>query len=137
MPQERQRGMRAVRTAGRAAVLAASLALVGLLAPSAIGGGIAMAQEDMATPVVLSRHVQTLAFIGFRHTARRWSGLPVIVLCERERRHRRRARSEAGAAVTGLEPRQAGRRPHEDERPHDEVAGVGERRREGCLTVPS
>src|SRR5829696_6241712 len=32
-----------------------------------------------ATPVVLSRHVQTLAFIGFRHTARRWSGLQVIV----------------------------------------------------------
>jgi uncharacterized protein YggE len=51
MPQERQRRVRAVRTAGRAAVLALSLALVGLLAPSA-GGGIAMAQEDMATPVV-------------------------------------------------------------------------------------
>jgi hypothetical protein len=33
-----------------------------------------------ATPVVLSRHVQTLAFIGFRHIAHRWPGRPVIVL---------------------------------------------------------
>jgi hypothetical protein len=44
--------------------------------PSGPGRALAGA---MATPVVLSRHVQTLAFIGFRHTARRWSGLPVIV----------------------------------------------------------
>ena len=43
MPQERNRGIRAVRGAGMA------LALVGLLATSALGGGIAVAQ-DMATP---------------------------------------------------------------------------------------
>src|SRR5215216_8166113 len=47
MPQERQRRMRA----GRAGALTVSLALAGLLATSA-GGGIAMAQEDMGTPVV-------------------------------------------------------------------------------------
>ena len=47
MPQERQRGMRS----GRAGTLAVSLALAGLLATSAVGGGIAKAQEDMATPV--------------------------------------------------------------------------------------
>jgi uncharacterized protein YggE len=43
--------MRAVRTAGRAGALAVSLALAGLLATSAVGGGIAMAQEEMGTPV--------------------------------------------------------------------------------------
>src|SRR5918993_2727206 len=52
MPQKRQQGMRALRTAGRAGALAVALALAGLLATSAVGGGIAMAQEDMATPVV-------------------------------------------------------------------------------------
>src|SRR5215208_221370 len=45
MPQARQRGLRA----RRAGTLAVSLALAGLLAASAVGG-IAMAQEDMATP---------------------------------------------------------------------------------------
>jgi len=50
MPQERQRGMRAVRTAGRARALALPLVLAGLLATSAVGGGVAVAQEDMATP---------------------------------------------------------------------------------------
>ena len=66
MPQERQRGMRAMRTAGRAAGLAVTLALVGLLAPSAVGGGIAMAQEDMATPVVsgLALGVPTVSVSG-------------------------------------------------------------------------
>jgi uncharacterized protein len=48
MPQKRQRGMRA----GRAGALAVSLALAGLLATSAIGDGIAMAQDDIGTPVV-------------------------------------------------------------------------------------
>jgi uncharacterized protein YggE len=38
--------------AGRAGTFAVSLALAGLLAASAVGGGIASAQEDMATPVV-------------------------------------------------------------------------------------
>ena len=51
MPQERQRGMRAVRTAGRVPAIAATLALAGLLATNALGG-IAMAQEEMATPTV-------------------------------------------------------------------------------------
>ncbi len=46
MPQERQRGMRAVRTAGRA--LAVILALAGSLATSAVGGTVAA--QDMATP---------------------------------------------------------------------------------------
>ena len=48
MPQDRQRGMRS----GRAGTLAVSLALAGLLVTIGVGGGIAMAQEDMATPVV-------------------------------------------------------------------------------------
>ena len=48
MPQDRQRGMRS----GRAEHWLVSLALAGLLVTSAVGGGIAMAQEDMATPVV-------------------------------------------------------------------------------------
>jgi uncharacterized protein len=52
MPQKRQQGMRALRIAGRVGALAVALALAGLLATSAVGGGIAMAQEDMATPVV-------------------------------------------------------------------------------------
>jgi uncharacterized protein len=52
MPQEWQRGMWAVRTARRAGTVAVSLALAGLLATSALGGGIAMAQEEMGTPVV-------------------------------------------------------------------------------------
>jgi len=43
MPQERHRGIRALRTVG------ASLALAGLLATSAIGAGSVLAQ-DMATP---------------------------------------------------------------------------------------
>src|SRR5215212_3541257 len=50
MPQDRQRGLRS----GRAETLAVSLALAGLLATSAVGGGIAMAQEDMATPAAPS-----------------------------------------------------------------------------------
>src|SRR5215217_1252055 len=45
MPQARQRGLRA----RRAGTLAVSLALAGLLAASTVGG-IAMAQDDMATP---------------------------------------------------------------------------------------
>src|SRR4051812_34470342 len=49
MPQDRQRGMRS----GRAGTLVVSLALAGLLVTIGVGGGgIAMAQEDMATPVV-------------------------------------------------------------------------------------
>jgi len=52
MPQERQRGMRTIWTAGRARALALTVALAGLLATSAVGGGVAVAQEDMATPVV-------------------------------------------------------------------------------------
>jgi uncharacterized protein YggE len=54
MPRKRQQGMRALRTAGRVGALAVALALAGLLATSAVGGGIAMAQEVMATPVVSS-----------------------------------------------------------------------------------
>jgi hypothetical protein len=50
----------------------------------------------MATPVVLSRHIQTLAFIGFRHTARRWSGLPVIVPSGSGTRLRGDARLQVG-----------------------------------------
>src|SRR5918997_988721 len=52
MSQERQRGMRTIWTAGRARALALTVALAGLLATSAVGGGVAVAQEDMATPVV-------------------------------------------------------------------------------------
>ena len=52
MPQERQRGMRTIWTAGHARALAVPLALAGFLAMSAVGGGVAVAQEDMATPVV-------------------------------------------------------------------------------------
>ncbi len=52
MPQERQRRMRLVRTAGRVPAIAVTMALAGLLATSAVGGGAAVAQEDMATPVV-------------------------------------------------------------------------------------
>src|SRR4051795_5780401 len=48
MPQDRQWGMRS----GRAGTLVVSLALAGLLVTIGVGGGIAMAQEDMATPVV-------------------------------------------------------------------------------------
>src|SRR4051794_33768529 len=48
MPQDRQRGMRS----GRTGTLVVSLALAGLLGKSAVSGGIAVAQEDMATPVV-------------------------------------------------------------------------------------
>jgi uncharacterized protein len=50
MPQVRQRGMRTVRIVGRARALAVTLALAGLLAPGGLGG-VAMAQEEMATPV--------------------------------------------------------------------------------------
>lgn len=50
MPQERQRGTRAVMTAVRACALALPLALAGLLATSAVGSRVALAQEDMATP---------------------------------------------------------------------------------------
>src|SRR5918993_1246103 len=52
MPQERQPGMRTGRTARHARALAVSLAVAGLLATSPVDGGIAMAQEEMATPVV-------------------------------------------------------------------------------------
>src|SRR3954464_439306 len=48
MPQDRQWGMRS----GRAGTLVVSLALAGLLVTIGVGSGIAMAQEDMATPVV-------------------------------------------------------------------------------------
>jgi uncharacterized protein len=48
MPQELQRGTRAVGTAGWARALALPLALAALLARAV--GGVAMAQEEMATP---------------------------------------------------------------------------------------
>jgi uncharacterized protein len=50
MPQERQRGMQTIWTAGRIRALAVSLALAGLLTTSAVNGGVAVAQEDVATP---------------------------------------------------------------------------------------
>ena len=66
MPQERQRGMRAVRTAGRARALALPLALAGLLVTSAVGGGVAVAQENMATPAAsgMSLGVPTVSVSG-------------------------------------------------------------------------
>jgi uncharacterized protein len=52
MPQERQRGMRTIWPAGRVRARVLTVALAGLLAASAVGGDVAVAQEEMATPEV-------------------------------------------------------------------------------------
>ncbi|MBW3634093.1 MAG: SIMPL domain-containing protein [Chloroflexi bacterium] len=58
MPQDRHRGMRALRTAG------AALALAGLLATSAVGGGAVLAQDTATPESNMSLGVPTVSVSG-------------------------------------------------------------------------